>query len=63
MSGNSGSLSRTVSSTAPAGVRGAARASPHSSAQSFCQSSAPWASVARSAAPVSSASARSHWAG
>lgn len=31
--------------------------SPHSSAQSFCQSSGPWASVARSAAPVSWASA------
>ena len=49
MSGNSGNLSRTVSSAAPAGVRGAARASPHSSAQSFCQSSAPRASAARSA--------------
>ena len=42
---------------------GTVSASPHSSAHSCRQSSVPPATDARSAAPVSSASARSHWDG
>ena len=42
---------------------GTISASPHSSAHSCRQSPAPPATDARSAAPVSSASARSHWFG